>query len=63
MPGQLTVSIKINNARDIHSRWLSVNGQLLRDLALRRWTKQLAGCLRMGLLTTNEHADLCMGMY
>src|SRR5215469_10187003 len=27
---------------------------------LRRWIKRSAGCLQMGLLTTNEHADLCI---
>jgi hypothetical protein len=30
---------------------------------LRRWIKRLAGCLRMELLTTNDHADLRMGMH
>src|SRR5215468_6289720 len=30
---------------------------------LRRWIKRLAGCLRMGLSATNEHAGLCMGIH
>jgi len=29
----------------------------------RRWIKRLAGSLRMELLTTNDHADLRMGMH
>jgi hypothetical protein len=30
---------------------------------LRRWIKRLAGCLRMELLKTNDHADLHMRMH
>ena len=36
--------------------------RIRRSGPLRRWIKRLVGCLRMGLMTTNEHADQRIGM-
>jgi len=57
---------------NVHNRTICVRSRFALDPAvsssdsatwpLRRWIKQLAGCLRMGLLTTNDHACSRMNM-